>query len=80
MPTENTNMFKHIFLCIDMFANMFVLLQIDDGFMEEHNVVLDALQMDILEKHHHDNMQIMASMLARVCCNNIYTIPLMGHF
>ena len=34
--------------------------------MEEHNVVLDALQMDILEKHHHDNMQIMASMLARV--------------
>lgn len=34
--------------------------------MEEHNVVLDELQMDILEKHHHDNMQIMASMLARV--------------
>ena len=34
--------------------------------MEEQNVVLDALQMDILEKHHHDNMQIMASMLARV--------------
>lgn len=40
--------------------------QFDDGFMEEHNVVLDELQMDILEKHHHDNMQIMASMLARV--------------
>ncbi|XP_052285535.1 E3 ubiquitin-protein ligase PDZRN3-like isoform X1 [Dreissena polymorpha] len=40
-------------------------LQFDDGFMEEHNVVLDELQMDILEKHHHDNMQIMASMLAR---------------
>ncbi|KAL3852177.1 hypothetical protein ACJMK2_015851 [Sinanodonta woodiana] len=40
-------------------------LQFDDGFMEEHNMVLDALQMDILEKHHHDNMQIMASMLAR---------------
>jgi len=29
-------------------------------------VVLDELQMDVLEKHHHDNMQIMASMLARV--------------
>ncbi|XP_053378255.1 E3 ubiquitin-protein ligase PDZRN3-like isoform X2 [Mercenaria mercenaria] len=40
-------------------------MQFDDGFMEEHNVVLDELQMDILEKHHHDNMQIMASMLAR---------------
>ncbi|WAR25608.1 PZRN3-like protein [Mya arenaria] len=41
------------------------LFQFDDGFMEEHNVVLDGLQMDILEKHHHDNMQIMASMLSR---------------
>lgn len=40
--------------------------QFDDGFMDEHNMVLDELQMDILEKHHHDNMQIMASMLARV--------------
>lgn len=40
-------------------------IQFDDGFMDEHNVVLDELQMDILEKHHHDNMQIMASMLAR---------------
>ena len=52
------------------------MFQIDDGFMEEHNVVLDALQMDILEKHHHDNMQIMASMLARVChilnANDVY--------
>ena len=47
-------------------ASISCLFQIDDGFMEEHNVVLDALQMDILEKHHHDNMQIMASMLARV--------------
>ncbi|KAJ8302049.1 hypothetical protein KUTeg_021036 [Tegillarca granosa] len=40
-------------------------LQLDDGFMEDQNVVLDDLHMDILEKHHHDNMQIMASMLAR---------------
>ncbi|KAL5013272.1 hypothetical protein ScPMuIL_007542 [Solemya velum] len=39
--------------------------QLDDGFMDEHNVVLDDLRMDILEKHHQDNMQIMASMLAR---------------
>ncbi|KAK3102615.1 hypothetical protein FSP39_012654 [Pinctada imbricata] len=39
--------------------------QLDDGFMEDQNVTLDDLHMDILEKHHHDNMQIMASMLAR---------------
>ncbi|RUS76405.1 hypothetical protein EGW08_015835, partial [Elysia chlorotica] len=40
-------------------------LQCDDGFMEEPNMVLDELHMDLLEKHHHDNMQFMASMLAR---------------
>ncbi|CAL1534531.1 unnamed protein product [Lymnaea stagnalis] len=40
-------------------------LQCDDGFMEEPNVVLDDLHMDLLEQHHHDNMQFMASMLAR---------------
>lgn len=34
--------------------------------MEDQNVSLDDLHMDILEKHHRDNMQIMASMLARV--------------
>lgn len=36
--------------------------------MEDQNVSLDDLHMDILEKHHRDNMQIMASMLARVGC------------
>jgi hypothetical protein len=41
------------------------VFQLDDGY-EEHNMVLDDLHMDILEKHHRDNMQIMASMLARV--------------
>ncbi|GFO44484.1 actin [Plakobranchus ocellatus] len=40
-------------------------LQCDDGFMEEPNMVLDELHMDLLEKHHQDNMQFMASMLAR---------------
>ncbi|XP_025106860.1 E3 ubiquitin-protein ligase PDZRN3-B-like isoform X2 [Pomacea canaliculata] len=40
-------------------------LQMDDGFMEESNVVLEDLHMDLLEKHHRDNMQFMASMLAR---------------
>ncbi|KAH9496314.1 E3 ubiquitin-protein ligase pdzrn3 [Bulinus truncatus] len=40
-------------------------LQCDDGFMDEPNVVLDDLHMDLLEQHHHDNMQFMASMLAR---------------
>ncbi|KAL8593720.1 hypothetical protein ACOMHN_021902 [Nucella lapillus] len=39
-------------------------LQIDDGFMEEPNLVLEDLHMDLLEKHHHDNMHFMASMLA----------------
>lgn len=34
--------------------------------MEESNVVLEDLHMDLLEKHHRDNMQFMASMLARV--------------
>lgn len=32
--------------------------------MEEQNV--GDFHMDILDKHHHENMQIMASMLARV--------------
>jgi hypothetical protein len=36
--------------------------------MEDQNMTLDDLHMDILEKHHRDNMQIMASMLARVGC------------
>ncbi|XP_012945245.1 E3 ubiquitin-protein ligase PDZRN3-B [Aplysia californica] len=40
-------------------------LQCDDGFLEEPNMVLDDLHMDLLEKHHQDNMQFMASMLAR---------------
>ncbi|XP_046353325.2 E3 ubiquitin-protein ligase PDZRN3-like isoform X2 [Haliotis rufescens] len=40
-------------------------LQCDDGFMDEHNMVLDDLHMDLLEKHHHDNMAYMAHMLAR---------------
>ncbi|XP_076110264.1 E3 ubiquitin-protein ligase PDZRN3-like isoform X3 [Mytilus galloprovincialis] len=39
-------------------------VQMDDGFIEDQNV-LEQLRMDFLEKHHHDNMQIMASMLAR---------------
>lgn len=43
----------------------------DDGFIEDQNV-LDQLQMDFLEKHHHDNMQIMASMLARVCLYSMH--------
>ena len=34
--------------------------------MEEPNLVLEDLHMDLLEKHHHDNMHFMASMLARV--------------
>ena len=51
----------------------FVSIQFDDGFMDEHNMMLDDLQMDILEKHHHDNMQIMASMLSRVRIVNIYS-------
>ncbi|XP_050412867.1 E3 ubiquitin-protein ligase PDZRN3 isoform X3 [Patella vulgata] len=38
-------------------------LQCEDVYME--NMVLDDLHMDLLEKHHHDNMQFMASMLAR---------------
>nr|KAG5704604.1 hypothetical protein BaRGS_031868 [Batillaria attramentaria] len=41
-------------------------LQIDDGFMDEPNLVLEDLHMDLLEKHHQDNMHFMASMLARV--------------
>lgn len=40
-------------------------LQIDDGFMDEPNLVLEDLHMDLLEKHHQDNMHFMASMLAR---------------
>ena len=28
--------------------------------------MLEDLHMDLLEKHHHDNMHFMASMLARV--------------
>jgi hypothetical protein len=43
----------------------------DDDFIEDQNV-LDQLQMDFLEKHHHDNMQIMASMLARVCLYSMH--------
>ena len=46
-------------MCSDLF-------QLDDGFMEDQNVSLDDLHMDIVERHHRDNMQIMASMLARV--------------
>ncbi|CAG5128859.1 unnamed protein product, partial [Candidula unifasciata] len=40
-------------------------LEFDDGYMEEPNTVLDDLHMELLEKNHHDNMQFMASMLAR---------------
>ena len=34
--------------------------------MEEGNLVLEDLHMDLLEKHHRDNMHFMASMLANV--------------
>ncbi|XP_029636774.1 E3 ubiquitin-protein ligase PDZRN3 isoform X2 [Octopus sinensis] len=37
-------------------------IQMDDGFMEEHNMVLD----DILEEQHHEKMQFMAGMLNEV--------------
>lgn len=34
----------------------------DDGFMDEHNMVLD----DVLEEQHHEKMQFMAGMLNEV--------------
>lgn len=46
--------------------------------MEDQNVSLDDLHMDILEKHHRDNMQIMASMLARVGSNGMCTPNVSG--
>ena len=54
-------------MCSDLF-------QLDDGFMEDQNVSLDDLHMDIVERHHRDNMQIMASMLARVGSGGIFCL------
>lgn len=59
-----------VFVCFDIQLSTSLmcsdLFQLDDGFMEDQNVSLDDLHMDIVERHHRDNMQIMASMLARV--------------
>ena len=43
----------------------FSILQMDDGFMEEHTL-LDELHMDMLEQQHHRNMEFTAGLLAQV--------------
>ncbi|XP_064605230.1 E3 ubiquitin-protein ligase PDZRN3-like isoform X2 [Liolophura sinensis] len=38
-------------------------LQLDDGFMDEHNELLDDPRVELLEQHHHSNMAFTASIL-----------------